>query len=338
MESNSKKILMLGATGAMATYLIPELLEKGYRIDGVTIENVESDNENLTYITHDAKDMTFLKELMKNGYDAVVDFMIYKVLEDFKPYYKLFSENTDHYIFFSTYRVYADDYPLTENSKRLLDIELPADFVTDKEYSIYKAEEEDYLRASEYKNFTIIRPAITYSKRRLQLTTLETNVLAYRMLSGKKVILPESAMDKQATMTWAGDVAKMLSAIILNPKAYGETYTVSTAEHMTWREIAEIYKEIGGLEYITVDDDTYIELVAGDGDWAKYARQQLLYDRCFNRIVDNSKILALAGMKQEDLMPLREGLKREISQMTLEKAGCSENVNSRMDEYLERLG
>jgi len=330
----SKKILILGATGAMATYLIPELLGKGYIVDGVTIENVESDNENLTYITHDAKDMAFLQEILKNGYDAVVDFMIYNVLEDFKPYYKLFTENTEHYLFFSTYRVYADDAPLTENSKRLLDIELPENFVMEREYSIYKAQEEDYLRASDFKNFTIIRPAITYSKRRLQLTTLEANTFAYRMLTGKTVVLPESAMDKQATMTWAGDVAKMLSAIILNPKAYGETYTVSTSEHMTWREIAEIYKEVGGLEYITVDDDTYIQIVAGDGDWAKYARQQLLYDRCYDRIVDNSKILALMGAKQEELMPIREGLKREFSQMTVEKIGCNEGANARMDAFL----
>jgi len=333
----SKKILILGATGAMATYLIPELLGNGYTIDGVTLENVESDNENLNYITHDAKDMEFLTEILKNGYDAVVDFMVYNVLEDFKPYYKLFSENTEHYIFFSTYRVYADDSPLTENSRRLLDIDLPEDFVTEREYSIYKAEEEDYLQASDFKNFTIIRPAITYSKRRLQLITLEASVLAYRMIMGKTVVLPESAMDKQATMTWAGDVAKMLSAIILNPNAYGETYTVSTAEHMTWREIAEIYKEVGGLEYITVDDDTYIQLVAGDGDWAKYARQQLTYDRCFDRIVDNSKILALMGAKQKELMPIREGLKREFSQMTVDSIGCNEIINSRMDEYLARL-
>ncbi len=332
----SKKILILGATGAMATYLIPELLEKGYKVDGVTIEEVESDKENLTYITYDAKDMAFLQEILKNGYDAVVDFMIYNVLEDFKPYYKLFSENTEHYLFFSTYRVYADDSPLTENSKRLLDIDLPEDFITEREYSIYKAEEEDYLRVSDFKNFTIIRPAITYSKRRLQLTTLEANVFAYRMLTGKTVILPESAMDKQATMTWAGDVAKMLSAIILNPKAYGETYTVSTAEHMTWREIAEIYKEVGGLEYITVDNDTYIKIVASESR-APYARQQLKYDRCFDRIVDNSKILALMGAKQEELMPIREGLKREFSQMTVEMIGCNEAVNERMDSYLKSL-
>ncbi|MBE7033957.1 MAG: NAD-dependent epimerase/dehydratase family protein [Ruminococcaceae bacterium] len=331
----SKKILILGATGAMATYLIPELLGKGYKVDGVTIEEVVSDNENLTYITHDAKDMAFLKEILKNGYDAVVDFMIYNVLEDFKPYYNLFSENTEHYLFFSTYRVYAGEYPITENSKRLWD-ELPEGYITEREYSIYKAQEEDYIRASGRKNYTIVRPAITYSTRRLQLTTLEANTFVYRMLTGKTVVLPESAMDKQATMTWAGDVAKMLSAIILNPDAYGETYTVSTAEHMTWREVVKIFEEVGGLKYITVDDDTYVSLVASEA-WAPYARQQLTHDRCLNRVVDNSKILALMGVKQEDLMPLYEGIKKEFSQMTVEKIGCNEAINQRMDEYLAAL-
>ena len=332
----SKKILVLGATGAMATYLIPELLGKEYIVDGVTIEEVVSNKENLTYITHDAKDMEFLTEILKNGYDAVVDFMIYNVLEDFKPYYKLFSENTEHYLFFSTYRVYGGDFPITENTKRLWD-DLPEGYITEREYSIYKAQEEDYIRASGCKNYTIVRPAITYSTRRLQLTTLEANVVAYRMLTGKTVVLPESAMDIQATMTWAGDVAKMLSAIILNPKAYGETYTVSTSEHMTWREIVKIFEEVGGLKYITVDDDTYIKIVASE-TWAPYARQQLKYDRCLNRIVDNSKILALMGAKQEDLMPLYEGIKKEFSQMTVESIGCNEAINERMDKYLEQLG
>ena len=125
----------------------------------------------------------------------------------------------------------------------------------------------------------------------------------------------------------------VLGAIILNPDAYGETYTVSTSEHMTWREVVKIFEEIGGLKYITVDDDTYIKIVASE-TWAPYARQQLKYDRCLNRVVDNSKILALMGAKQEDLLPLYEGIKKEFSQMAVESIGCNEVINERMDKYL----
>lgn len=329
---DNKKVLVLGATGAMAVYLIPLLLDKGYTVVGVTLDDVVSHNENLTYIKTNAMDLDFLKAQLQNQYDVVVDFMIYNTLELFEQYYKLFLENTKHYIFFSTYRVYAGDSPICETSKRILDIERPDDFVTKFEYSIYKAEEEDLLNNSKYNNFTIVRPAITYSKRRFQLVTLEADVLVYRMLKGKTVVLPESAMDKHATMSWAGDVAKMLSSIILNSEAMRQTYTVSTSEHMTWREVAKIYEEIANLKYITVDNETYLDIVA---DGAVAARQQLLYDRCYDRIVDNSKILALCGMKSRELMPLKEGLTRELKNITIEDVGCNIQINERMDKYIE---
>ena len=151
------------------------------------------------------------------------------------------------------------------------------------------------------------------------------------MLNGKTVVLPEGAMDKQATMSWAGDVAKMICEIILNPKAYTQTYNVSTAEHITWREVAEIYEKIGNLKYITVDNQTYLDIVSWN---PVYSKQQLLYDRCFNRIVDNSKILELCGLKQEELMPLENGLKKELSELNLNDILYNEDVNDKMDKYL----
>lgn len=332
---NNKKILILGATGAMAVYLIPCLLNKGYSVVGVSLDDVKSDHENLTYIKADAKDLSFLKEQLKQKFDAVVDFMIYNSVDLFKEYYKLFLENTKHYIFFSTYRIYADDSPLAETSKRLKDVEKPSDFVSEFEYSIYKAEEEDLLNNSPYHNYTIVRPAITYSKRRFQLTILEANVLIYRMLTGKTVVLPKGAMQKQATMSWAGDVAKMLSAIILNEAAYGETYNVSTAEHMKWEDVAKIYRKIGNLKYIAVDDDIFLDIM--DNESNVKIKQQLLYDRCFDRIVDNRKILSLCNMKQEDLMSLEEGLKREFENISLNDIICNEAINKRMDDYLSSI-
>lgn len=332
---NAKRILVLGATGAMAVYLIPKLLEMGYEVDGVSLDDVKSDRSGLTYIQADAMDLSFLKEQLKNGYDAIVDFMIYHSVEMFSEYYKLFLDNTKHYIFFSSYRVYADDSPLAEISKRLLDVDKPEDFVSEYEYSIYKAQEEDFLNSSPYTNYTIIRPAVTYSKRRFQLTILEANVFVYRMLTGKTVLLPKGAMNKQATMTWAGDVAEMIAAVILNEKAFGQTYNVATGEHMTWENVAKIYEAIGGLKYVVVDDDVFLDVYAEGAHWAK---QQLFYDRCYNRIVDNSKILGLSGMKQSELTHLKDGLARELENATIETVGCNDEVNARMDKYLENMG
>lgn len=116
-----------------------------------------------------------------NKYDAIVDFMIYTSESEFEAYYKLFLENTNHYIFLSTYRVYANTVPITEESPRLLDVSADEAFLASGDYAIYKAQEEEILKESDYTNWTIIRPAITYSKKRFQLTTLEANVLITRM-------------------------------------------------------------------------------------------------------------------------------------------------------------
>ncbi len=335
-----KKILLIGGTGAMGVYLTPELLKKGYKVDVVSLDERVSDHPNLTYMKMDCKDLEVQKKLLENHYDAVVDFLIYKGDQnvEFKPHMEQFLANTDHYVYFSSYRIYADEeHPIRESSPRLLDVSTDADFLAsaNNEYSLYKAIGEELLRASGKKNWTAVRPAITFSQRRFQLTTLEANVVVERMRAGKVVVLPEAAMDKQATMSWAGDVAKMLAAIVLNEKAYGETYTLATAEHQTWREVANIYSEIGGLKYITVDTDTYLNIVKPGNPHDRY---QLEYDRCFDRIVDNSKILELAGLKQSDLMPVKDALKMELDSLPADTKWQHTDINDRMDDYLKTRG
>ena len=49
-----KKVLLIGGTGAMGTYLTPELLRKGYRVDVISVDHVSSDNPMLRYFTGDA--------------------------------------------------------------------------------------------------------------------------------------------------------------------------------------------------------------------------------------------------------------------------------------------
>ena len=246
---------------------------------------------------------------------------------------KLFLENTEHYIYLSTYRIYAESEIISEKSPRLLDVCDDKALLSTGDYAIYKAECENELRVSKYTNYTIVRPAITYSKRRFQLTTLEANVLVYRMFENKIVVLPEGAKNIQATMSWAGDVAKMLAGLLLNEKAYTQTYSVCTSEHMTWGEIADIYDRIYGLKCIWVNDEDYINIVGG----SMAARNQLIYDRELNRVMDNSKILEITGMKQSELMPLEEGLRLELSKLKAGDICPNIEINNNMDKYLEAL-
>ncbi len=329
----AKKALVFGGTGAMGVYLVPKLVERGYIVDVLSLDNVVSEDDRIRYIQANVMDLEQISKLLENNYDILVDFMTYSTVQ-FLERYRLYLDKVKHYYFFSTYRIYDNYQPITEGSPRLADTQFDPVYVNCQDYSFYKARQEDILRNSETKNWTIFRPAVTYSKRRFQLVTLEAEILVWRMMRGKTVLLPEKALDCQATMSWAGDVAEMIARIIDNPNAGGETFTIATAEHHTWREIAEYYKEIGGLDYIAVDTEDYLKCLSAEENI--HIRQQVTLDRFFDRVVDNSKILKFTGMKQEDLMPLKEGLKREYANLTIDTIKSNEGVNERMDEMVKK--
>ena len=325
-----RKALVLGGTGAMGVYLVPELAAMGYEVKVVSFDDVVSDNPRISYVKGNAKDIEYLKGLLKEKFDAIIDFMIYST-EEFKEKHELLLKSTAHYIFLSSYRVYSGEAPVTEKTPRLLDVSRDKHFLTTEDYSLYKARQEDILQSSKCDNWTIVRPAITYSKRRFQLTTLEAPIVVARALKGLPVVVPKEALSVQATMNWAGDVAKMLAGLLFNQSAYRECFTLATAEHHTWGEIAEYYREIIGLKYVAADTEDYLKII-GNEPWARY---QLFYDRLFNRVIDNSKILRVAGLKQADFMPLRKGLEKELASLPKDAICPDVAVGGRMDDYLK---
>jgi nucleoside-diphosphate-sugar epimerase len=378
--SGKGKVLILGGTGAMGVYLVPELTDMGYEVHVVSLDELRSADPRITYIKADATDDNFLKSHLALQYEAIVDFMLNSSTEKFSARYEWMLKSAGHYIYLSTYRIYAAGIPInnprtryageasgrgmlfskggctrglipsltaprggvlnpsariTENSPRLLDVSEDREFLGTNDYSLYKARNEDTLRKSTYENWTIVRPAITYSKRRFQLVTLEADTVVYRALKGLPLALPEEALPVQGTMTWAGDVAKMIARLLLNPQAYRETFTLATAEHHSWKEVAEYYREIAGLKYIPVDTENYLRIIAGyDENRYNAAKYQLIYDRLLDRVVDNSKILRVAGMKQSDLTSLRDGLKKELDALPSDAISSNKEVNARMDTFL----
>lgn len=308
----NKKVLVLGGTGAMGTYLVPKLVEDGYTVDVAAIDNESPFDSAVNYFKADAKDMAVVSEIVKNHYDAVIDFMIYNT-KTFPDFASVYLDNTDQYIYLSTYRVYADEeHPIREASPRLLDVSEDPQLLASDDYCIYKANGENLLRSKEKKNWTIIRPAITFSKKRCQLLIHEREHLLPYIRQGKPVPLFSEALSFQATMSWAGDVAEMERRLLFNDRALGEDFNVTTSEHHSWGEIADYYSDLFSLKYVLSDENTYL---AGRGDinvdYCPAAKYQLHYDRMFNRDMDNTKILEYTRMKQSELTSLYDGLKRE---------------------------
>jgi len=335
MKENVKKVLVLGATGAMGRYLVPELVKLGYEVTGVALDETAPWEPSARYIKGDAFDQAFLKELLQERFDGIVNFMSYG-RHELADYYKLFLDNTDHYIFLSSCRVYDDkEQPVKETSPRLLDSSEDEQLLASHDYCIYKAQNEDLLMASPYDNFTIVRPATTFSTGRLQLVTLEFNNCVARALMGKKVVLPLQAKDKPATLSWGGDVAKMIARLLFKKEAMREAYNVCSAEHQTWETIAGYYHELVGLEAVWVDKEDYLRIKSPEMSLS--ARWQLEYARLFHRVTDNSKVLAITGLKQEEMTPMYEGLKFEIGNIPKDYTPVDTEVGLRMDAYLEKM-
>jgi nucleoside-diphosphate-sugar epimerase len=335
-----KRILVMGGTGAMGRYAVPELLRLGFLVDVVALDTLDWEHENLTSSVADAMDDAWLeKTITETRYDVILDFMSYK-LPQFKARAQLFLDNTDQYMFLSSCRVYAnEEFPVRETSPRLIDVSTDEEYLKlyEKEYSLFKAAEEDVLTGSGRKNWTIILPATTYSTGRAQLVTLEAGTFVSRAFQGKPVVIPIQAKDKPATMSWAGDVGVMIARLAGKEEALGEKFIASTAEHNTWGEIAEIYRELLGLQYEWVDKEDYLRIMSKNQEQiSPFVRYQLEFARMFDRITDNSKILAITGMKQEELTSLYDGMKLELSGLTADSIivdAYRARINLRMDEF-----
>ena len=73
-----KRILVMGGTGAMGRYAVPELLRLGFLVDVVALDTLDWEHENLTSSVADAMDDAWLeKTITETRYDVILDFMSY---------------------------------------------------------------------------------------------------------------------------------------------------------------------------------------------------------------------------------------------------------------------
>ena len=322
----SKRILVPGGTGAMGVYLVPELVAMGAKVY-VTSRREKRATDNVTYLRGNAHDFEFLQQCVKTVKpDAIVDFMNYKTPE-FEERARYLVEATNHYLFLSSYRVFADAYPIVENSPRLLDVSQDKEFLSTDIYPLAKARQEDIVQALPGLHWSIIRPCITYSAERFQFGCLEANTVCYRSFQNVPVVIPSAMLDCFTTMTWGGDVAKMIAQLVLNPAAKGESFNVVTSETHTWREVGAIYSKLIGLKYQEVTTEDYIRVIG------EHYRYQTIYDRLFNRVLNNSKVLSVTGLSQDDFLSLEHGLTLELKKFKAHPYYPFLNVpeNARMD-------
>lgn len=303
------QILILGGTGAMGKNLVEVLRQQENIHIVVTSRQKHKDTENVTYRQGDAHNIEWLQQILQEReWDAIVDFMIYTT-EEFKQRIEILLEATKQYVFTSSSRVYADagDQLITEESPRLLDVCQDKEYLQTDEYALTKARQENLLISNKQKNWTIVRPYITFSDHRLQLGVMEKEQWLIPALNNRPIVFSKDIAEHFTTMTDGLVVAKCIAALLTNPKAKGEIYHIASSESHRWKDILKWYikviqEETGSNPKVYYTDEWDFRLGG-----CKY---QLIYDRLYNRRFDNSKICQLVST--EEFEHTEECLKRAI--------------------------
>lgn len=303
------KILLLGGTGAMGVHLADILASSGEKVVVTTRAKRES-SESIKYIQGDAKDEAFSNIILGEKLDVIVDFMVYKEDEFQARVHKLLG-STSQYIFLSSSRVYDNGMEyIKEDSTRLLDTSKDEEYLATSEYALSKARQEDILKSSAKKNWTIIRPYITYSEIRLQLGTLEKENWLYRALHGRTIVFSEDIKSHFTTLTYGLDVAKGMVALMNRPESLGEDYHITSDDTYKWDELLEVYldaiqEEIGNRPKILFQNMSEFSA------W-NHGKYQIIYDRLYDRKFDNTKINEF--INTNEFVDAKEGLKKCIKE------------------------
>lgn len=325
--------MILGGTGAIGESLITLLEKKGHDVF-VTSRTHHETTRNIHYIQGDAHDIIFLRRILAFNYDAIVDFMVYTV-EEFSKRLQIFLDATNQYVFLSSGRVYAEFTGLiTENSPRLLDISSDTEYLATNEYALAKARQENLLSESLTKNWTIIRPYITYSNERLQLGVLEKEQWLYRALHERTIVFSKEIAPKMTTMTYGYDVAKAISEIIGCKAALGEKIQIVSPYAVSWEYILMVYldtieEEIGKRPAIQ-----YIENFEGI-EKALNNKYQIKYDRLYNRTFDNHKANIIC-QKELDYSSIEVSLKQCLKEF-IKGPKNFKNINWKFEAYADKV-
>ncbi len=304
----NKRVLLIAGGGTLGTYVSEELLRYGAFVEVVCPEDKVSNNERLTFHQSLATEEVLCDLFSKKHYDGIVNFIHYKDTEAYKHIHPLLIANTNHLIFLSSYRVYANEqHPITEEAPRLTEVVKDKDFLENENYAVPKSKCEDYLRNEHAgEPWTIVRPVISFSERRMDLFMYSGDRILRAADRGEELLLPQYARDYSAGLDWAGNSGKLIANLLFKPDAIGETFTIYSGHRLTWGEVAEAYHKTIGLKLRWCDEKEYLAFDNFKPQWA------YLYDRRFNRDVDCSKVLKVTGLTKQDFLTVEEGIKQEL--------------------------
>ena len=302
------KVLLIGGTGLISTAIVNQLVERGDEVTvfnrGVSERRIPSQ---VKAIQGDRWKASEFEAQMKNlSFDAVID-MVAFAPENADSLLRAFTGRVKQIVVCSTVCVYGG--PMTK---------LPAD---DNEphrpvgdYGRNKSKIESTLLSANGKNglfTTLLRPSFTTGEGTTASGILFDDSLPNRLREG----LPVIVMD-EGKAAWAiahvSDVARGFVNSLLNPKAYGQAYHLTSDEHMDWNGVFQALAQAVGGKFnpVHIPTDWLYEQAPHRAVGVKYIYQ-------FPSIFDNQKAARDLGFKTT--VPLVETFRRQVAWM--EKTG-----------------
>ena len=304
----NKRVLLIAGGGTLGTYVSEELLRLGAEVEVICPEEKISNNNRLIFHQSLATEELLRDLFSKKHYDGIVNFIHYSDAEVYKQIHPLLIANTDHLIFLSSYRVYANEqHPITEEAPRLTEVVKDKDFLENEDYAVPKSICEDYLRNEHAgEPWTIIRPVISFSEKRLDLFMYSGNRVLRAADQGEELLLPQYACNYSAGLDWAGNSGKLIANLLFKTDALGETFTIYSGHGLTWGEVVEAYRNTIGLKVRWCEEKEYLE------NNLNHNNDRYWYDRRFNRDIDCTKVLRATGLTKQDFLSVEEGIKQEL--------------------------
>ena len=306
-----KRVLLIAGTGTLGGSAYPELVKLGYAVDVISLEAFESVTPALNFIQARA-DTAYLADFLSGKhYDAIVDFIHTPETEPLKRRIDLLLGHTDQFVYLSSYRTYSDrDRVVTEATPQWLDAPANDRMLAEDDYAIPKARGERHLSASGQKNWTIIRPIISFTHYRLDLVTVGAYAILYRTKVVKPIPLPLEVRDKHCGVTWGGNTGLQLAHLIGKEATLGEAFTLGTDEGLTWGDVAAVYEELAGARFEWIPAKDYLEIATPN----TYMDQQMIWtDRNLDRRVDFSKVMRVTGLAPSRFISLRDAVAHELT-------------------------
>ncbi|NLP82332.1 NAD-dependent epimerase/dehydratase family protein [Microbacterium sp. CFH 90308] len=278
-------ILYIGGTGTISAACVRRSVARG---DEVTVLNRGTARRPLpdeVEVVHaDVRDSDAVRSALQGRqFDVVAEFLAFTpdhVAADLE----LFEGRTGQYVFISSASAYEKPprrVPVTESTP------LRNPFWG---YSRDKIACEDVLVAAHRERglpVTIVRPSHTYDERLLPTLGGWTDIA--RMRAGRPVIVHGDGTT-QWTITHSDDFAVAFTALLGNPAAIGDSFTITGTHAPTWNQIYGWLADAAGVaepDLVHVASETIAAFAPDLGP-------TLIGDKAHSMVFDNSKISALA--------------------------------------------